>query len=549
MKDSSVLGSQTSPIQSGTGAAICIENLVDRCRVVEAVGGIGIASTVLSPQKLEIAVLKQFDVIIADEERAHEIDFLFAEREDIGEGLNPAIVAVLRSDPEHHAQSHSDFDGLLTFPMTASRIAECLTVVMHAHRAFARRYRSAWQELHLNRRIFHSVTAGISVADASLPDMPLIYVNPAFEAMTGYSRAEVQGKNGRFLEGDERNQPGLTVIRDAVKNRRKGVAVLKNFHKDGTPFWNELSLSPISNSDGELTHFVGIQTDVTRRVELETALRESEKLAAVGRLASSIAHEINNPLASVMNLIYIAERTESLQEAKEYLAIADRELRRVKLITEQSLKFLRQSSRPQPTDPIELLDSTLDLYQTHARNAGVVTERKERASEPIVCMDSEIRQVLTNLVSNAIYAMQERGGRLIVRSREATQWRTGATGILFTVADTGIGMSSETLKHIYKAFFSTKSIRGTGLGLWISQEIVERHHGQLRVRSSQRMGGAGTVFQLFLPYAGISCSEMITQELASDTPAIHKDNMLRREAVNRSSGISDPPCVGIESSV
>jgi two-component system, sporulation sensor kinase C len=535
MKDSSVLGSQTDSTEKGARTAICIEDPIDRRRILKASVIMGISSTILNSQKLEIAALEQFDMIIADEACAREIESLFAEREDTGERVGPAIIVAFRSGPGHQEESHVGFDALLRLPMTASRIAERLAVVLHAHRAFTKRYRSTWQELHLNRRIFHSVTTGISVANASLPDMPLIYVNPAFEAMTGYSRAEVQGKNGRFLEGEERNQPGLTAIRDAVKNRRKGVAVLKNFRKDGTPFWNELSLSPISNADGELTHFVGIQTDVTTRVDFETALRESEKLAAVGRLASSIAHEINNPLASVMNLIYIAERTECSQETKEHLAVADRELRRVKLITEQSLKFLRQSSQPQPTNSIEMFDSIVDIYQTRARNAGVLTQRRDRASEPIVCMESEIRQVLTNLVSNAIYAMQEHGGRLMIRSHEATQWRTGGKGVLFTVADTGTGMSSETLKHIYKAFFTTKSIRGTGLGLWISHEIVERHHGCLKVRSSQRAGKAGTVFQLFLPYAGISYPEKSKQQLTSDI-SNHKDDMRHRDGPSQSIG-------------
>jgi two-component system sporulation sensor kinase C len=535
MKDSDVLGNRTSTARP-TRVGTYIVNSIDLRCVLQAIDNTELSSTVLTCQKLDLAALKQFDMIVADENHAHEFESLFSRQEDTGEAISPAIVAVVRSDAGQYLQSHDAFDGVLRLPMTSSRMAEHLTVVMRAHRAFAKRYRSAWQELQLNRKIFHSVTTGISVANASLPDMPLIYVNPAFEAMTGYSRAEVQGKNGRFLEGTERNQSGLTVIRDAVKNGRKGVAVLRNFRKDGTPFWNELSLSPISNSDGEVTHFVGIQTDVTIRVDFEIALRESEKLAAVGRLASSIAHEINNPLASVMNLIYIAERTECSQETKEYLAVADREVRRIKLITEQSLKFLRQSSRPQPTNSIEMFDSILDLYQTHARNASVSTERKERASESIVCMESEIRQVLTNLVSNAIYAMQERGGRLMVRSREATQWRTGTKGVLFTIADTGAGMSAETLKHIYEAFFTTKSIRGTGLGLWISHEIVERHHGHLRVRSSQRAGKAGTVFQLFLPYAGISIAERSARQPTSNIASTHMDNVLHQKKANQSSG-------------
>jgi signal transduction histidine kinase len=258
------------------------------------------------------------------------------------------------------------------------------------------------------------------------------------------------------------------------------------------------------DESGQLTHYVGIQADVTQRVDLEMALRESEKLAAVGRLASSIAHEINNPLTSVMNLTFLARGTECSQDTKDYLVTAERELRRVKLITEQSLRFFRQSTKAQCTSPAELIEPILDLYQSHAKNARVTTVLKARPSRSLVCMESEIRQVLSNLVSNAIHAMQAHGGQLSIRSREARECFRGRDGLLFTVADNGTGMSAEALTCLYKAFYTTKGIGGTGLGLWISWEIVERHRGIIKVRSSQRAGASGTVFQLFLPYQGIA---------------------------------------------
>ena len=348
------------------------------------------------------------------------------------------------------------------------------------------------------------MTSGITVTTLQAEDYPLVYVNPAFEVMTGYSLEEEVGKNRRFLQGEEHDQPGLTPIREALRDEREVTAVLRNFRKDGTPFWNELSLSPIRNRSGVLTHVVGIQMDVTARVEFETALRQSEKLAAVGRLASSMAHEINNPLESLMNLIYLAQQTDAGSGQARYLQQADGELRRMKQITAQSLRFYKQSTKPQAIGCRELLDPVLDLYSSRLENSGVTVERRERSTQTIVCMESEIRQVLHNLVSNAIDAMHGRGGRLLVRSREATEWRTGSRGVLMTIADVGGGMSAETMKEMYKAFFTTKGIAGTGLGLWISSEAVERHHGRLRVRSRQRPeGSSGTVFELFLPYRGV----------------------------------------------
>jgi two-component system sporulation sensor kinase C len=377
------------------------------------------------------------------------------------------------------------------------------------------RYRDAMEELHLNRLIFQSVTSGITIADALRPDLPLTYVNPAFEAMTGYTFAEVQGTNCRFLQGNEPDQPAVLLIREAIRAQRHVTIVLKNFRKDGSPFWNELSLSPIRNLDGRLTHFVGIQSDVTARIEVEAALRESEKLAAVGRLASSIAHEINNPLESVMNLVYLAQHAETLADARLYLLTADGELDRVKLITTQSLRFFKQSTKPQAVNASELLDAVLNLYQPRLLNAGICVQRRERSTQSIVCMESEIRQVLNNLVGNAIDAMHrpvsvgEPPARLLIRTRAGHDWASNRPGVVVTIADTGHGIDPITLKNIYKAFYTTKGIGGTGLGLWISSEIVSRHHGRLLVRTSQRpspqrSNQGGTIFELFLPLEGIT---------------------------------------------
>ena len=458
----------------------------------------------LDENSLSLAALKGLELIAADEEIANGINELLASREEgKSGGLNPALVAICRHDRGgSETMDHPDnpFDGLLCLPQTPALITAQLSVIVYSHRAFARRYESALEELNLNRRIFRFVTSGISVANATLPDLPLTYVNPAFEVMTGYALEDVQGKNCRFLQGNERDQPAIGLIREAIQNKREVVAILKNFRKDGTPFWNELSLSPIRNRDGQVTHFVGIQNDVTSRVEFEAALRESEKLAAVGRLASSIAHEINNPLESVMNLVYLAQHSDSSDESKRYLGMADKELQRVKLIASRSLRFYKQSTRPQAIHAADLLNSVLDVYQSRLLNHSVVVERRDRSARSIVCMDSEVRQVLNNLVSNAIDAMSKTGGRLLVRSREGTEWRSGASGIILTIADNGTGIAPDTMKNVYKPFYTTKGIGGTGLGLWISSEIVERHHGRLLVRSSQLRNRSYTVFELFLPF-------------------------------------------------
>ena len=239
--------------------------------------------------------------------------------------------------------------------------------------------------------------------------------------------------------------------------------------------------------------------DVTEQRRAATALIQTEKLAAVGRLAASIAHEINNPLESVTNLLYLARRSQEMDEVQDYLDSAERELRRVSVISNQTLRFYKQSTDPMMVTCDDLLESVLSIYQGRLLNSHVRVETRGRAERPVECFEGEIRQVLNNLVGNAIDAMHPGGGRLLIRSREGVSWRTGQRGITMTVADTGSGMSPQTLLKLFDAFYTTKGIGGTGLGLWVSREIVERHHGRLRVRSSQRRGCSGTVFTMFLP--------------------------------------------------
>jgi PAS domain S-box-containing protein len=486
-------------------AGIFVEDGIHRRLIEGAAVNLNLEPLILDHADLDTDRISNFELIIADEHIARKLRPLVKAEQDASPEIRPALIAVVRAPHNGSSKNHgsSDFDAVVSVPENPSTLTSQLGVALYAHRAFAVRYQSALEELTLNRNIFKSVTSGISVANAQRPDLPLLYVNPAFEVMTGYSFGEVQGKNCRFLQADDHQQPGLILIREAIKQQRETTAVIRNYRKDGSCFWNELSLSPIRNRQGELTHFVGIQMDVTERVEFESALRESEKLAAVGRLASSIAHEINNPLEAVMNLVYLADqflpKTAGTDEARRYLVQADMELQRVKLITAQSLRFYKQSTGPEAITCSELIAPILELYQPRVKNFDIVAELRDRSIQHIVCLASEIRQVVTNLITNAIDAMRSHGGRLFVRTHEAKNWQEGKSGVIITIADTGKGMSSETQANIYKAFYTTKGASGTGLGLWISSEIVKRHRGYLRVRSHE---GRGTVFQLFLPFQG-----------------------------------------------
>ncbi len=262
----------------------------------------------------------------------------------------------------------------------------------------------------------------------------------------------------------------------------------------------DFSLTPFRDAGGHVIYLIPEARDITDFKRTQLALLQTEKLAAVGRLAASIAHEINNPLESVTNLLYLARLTEDLGEIQDYLETAERELRRVSVISSQTLRFYKQATNPRPVTFDELIESVLSIHQGRTVNSHVAIELRDRSTEPVLCFEGEIRQVLNNLVGNAVDAMHPSGGRLLLRSRNATDWQTGARGLRFTIADTGSGIPVAVQRRMFDAFFTTKGIGGTGLGLWVSREIVDRHHGLLRVRSSQRSGASGTVFTLFLPF-------------------------------------------------
>ena len=234
----------------------------------------------------------------------------------------------------------------------------------------------------------------------------------------------------------------------------------------------------------------------------ETILRQSEKLAAVGRLASSIAHEINNPLEAVTNLLYLLEGTQLNEQQREYLTTAQQELARVSEIASQTLTHNRQQDIKGSASISALLDSVLVLYQGRIAGSNTKIDRRYRNGVPLTCRPGELRQVFANLIGNAFDATRK-GGHILLRERAAVHLNTGQIGVRITVADTGTGMSPDVIAHLFEPFHSTKGISGTGLGLWISKGIIEKHHGSIRFRSSTKPGSSGTVFSIFIPHQGL----------------------------------------------
>lgn len=272
------------------------------------------------------------------------------------------------------------------------------------------------------------------------------------------------------------------------------------FRKDGSSLAVALSAKPITVA-GRVSGVAVAFRDLTQSQRQDEALRKLEKQAAVGQLASAIAHEINNPLESITNLLYLIRQSESMLDVQEYAGLAQEELGRVAAITLQTLRFHRQQSRPAEIDMAELLHTVMALYTGRLLVRCIVVDLKLDAAPKVLCQEGEVRQVVNNLIRNSLDAMND-GGRLFIRLHAQPDWRTGSAGVRLTVSDTGEGIASSIQPHLFEPFQTTKELTGTGLGLWVSKGIVEKHGGRIAVRTRRGPISHGTVFTVWLPVAG-----------------------------------------------
>jgi PAS domain S-box-containing protein len=251
--------------------------------------------------------------------------------------------------------------------------------------------------------------------------------------------------------------------------------------------------------------YVGIVMNVTERKRAEATLMQSEKLASVGRVAATIAHEINNPLAAVMNTLYLARTcAEAPALVQHYLEIADDELKRVSLITHQALGFYRESTAPAQVAVAVILDSAMDLLQSRIKSKGAIIAKQYQSGLQLTAVAGELRQVFSNLLANSLDAISEYG-TIKMRARAIKSPKDGSRCIRITVADDGSGIARSARSRIFEALFTTKDAIGTGLGLWVSKQIVDKHSGWIHLRSKTEGPRRGTAFSIVLPLQAADC--------------------------------------------
>ena len=399
--------------------------------------------------------------------------------------------------------------------LSAAVIVLLLTLTRRELRSLARTYEEhlkaeteRTQQLQESREFFrttlNSLTEGVVATDAQ---GKITFINPTAQELTGWN----DGKEvcGRPLEEivriiDERTRVLLLKPLEELPGRQKLAAIpshLSMLDRYGNEFPIEVNIAPIMSDQHELVGTAVVFRDITQRRQTEQTLRVSERLTQAGRLSATIAHEIRNPLDTVTNLVYLLQHdSNSADVTQQYLQMASEELSRITQITGQLLTFHREARHPVFVSISEVLDSVLTLYAPQIRRADITVETRFATTAQVRGFPGELRQVFSNLVGNAIDAMPS-GGRLLLSLREGfLSSDSTCKGVRVTIIDTGSGMPLGVRRNLFAPFYTTKGEKGTGLGLWVSRGIIEKHEGTIHVISSVRDGRSGTAFSVFLPF-------------------------------------------------
>jgi PAS domain S-box-containing protein len=319
--------------------------------------------------------------------------------------------------------------------------------------------------------------------------------NAAAGRLFGYSAEEMIGKSILKLIPEDLHSDEKIIMESIRAGRRVEHFETRRLTQSGQLLDVSLTISPIKDEDGQVIGASKILRDISLRRRLEQSLLQAEKIAATGRMAATIAHEINNPLEAVMNLLYLLRPTTTDPAGVKYLDSAETELGRVAHIAKQTLGYYREHAAARSTSIAEIISHAIAIYEPRCTAAGIRIERALNSSRKVVLRRGEMMQVISNLIVNSIYAMQT-GGVLSISVEDTV---ASSDGILLTIQDDGVGIAAADLPRVFEAFFTTRSTVGTGIGLFVAKQFIEGHGGQIEIESRNGREDHGTTVRVFLP--------------------------------------------------
>ena len=319
--------------------------------------------------------------------------------------------------------------------------------------------------------------------------------NDAATRVFGYTSDEMIGASILRLIPEHLHSDEKTIIESIRAGRRVEHFETVRLTKGGALIDVSLTVSPVKDAHGKVIGASKILRDISARKRMERSLLQAEKIAATGRMAATIAHEINNPLEAVMNLLYLLRPKVSGEEGLNYLATAESELGRVSHIAKQTLGYYREHAAASMASLAQIADHALTIYEPRCTAAGITIKKSLSSSRKVVLRRGEMMQVISNLIANAIYAMPD-GGTLTISVSDTT---TPADGIALNIADNGEGITPDVLPKVFDAFFTTRATVGTGIGLFVAKNFVEGHGGRISIESHTRPEEHGTTVRVFLP--------------------------------------------------
>lgn len=323
--------------------------------------------------------------------------------------------------------------------------------------------------------------------------------NPAAERIFGFTEQEMIGRPITTIIPPELRDDEARILATIQRGERIEHFETVRTNKNGEPVEVSLSISPVKDETGRIVGAAKIARDITQQKRTEQMLLATERLAAVGRLTATVAHEINNPLEAVTNLIYLAKMASPPGEARTFLSAAEVQLATVAHLTRQTLSFYRETTSTRAVGPGEIVSDLLSVFASRARNKGIEIRQRILSDAAINAVPGEVRQVIANLISNAIDAIPG-PGRIEIRVTAARDGKSKPVrGVRITVADTGVGIPAAARSHVFEPFFTTKRDAGTGLGLWVCKSIADKHRGAIRLRSNTTPGKSWTAVSVFFP--------------------------------------------------